>query len=89
MARKKALSAKASKQTGSNTLPTEKAAMELNGGKRRAPKAPSKVDVISSKVSYEGPLFRVYTDEILENGRKVSRDVVRHNGSVVDPRDRR
>jgi ADP-ribose pyrophosphatase len=25
----------------------------------------------------------VYTDEILENGRKVSRDVVRHNGSVV------
>src|SRR6202789_939986 len=41
------------------------------------------VEVISSKLSYEGPLFRVYTDEILENGRQVSRDVVRHNGSVV------
>jgi ADP-ribose pyrophosphatase len=41
------------------------------------------VKVISSKLSYEGPLFRVYTDEILENGRQVSRDVVRHNGSVV------
>src|ERR1700728_1455328 len=41
------------------------------------------VEVISSKLSYEGPLFRVYTDEIVENGRKVSRDVVRHNGSVV------
>ncbi len=41
------------------------------------------MEVISSKLSYEGPLFRVYTDEILENGRKVSRDVVRHNGSVV------
>ncbi len=39
--------------------------------------------MISSKLSYEGPLFRVYTDEIVENGRKVSRDVVRHNGSVV------
>jgi ADP-ribose pyrophosphatase len=41
------------------------------------------VEVISSKLSYEGPLFRVYTDEIIENGREVSRDVVRHNGSVV------
>jgi ADP-ribose pyrophosphatase len=43
----------------------------------------NKVEVISSKLSYEGPLFRVYTDEIVENGRKVTRDVVRHNGSVV------
>jgi ADP-ribose pyrophosphatase len=41
------------------------------------------VEVLSSKLSYEGPLFRVYTDEIVENGREVSRDVVRHNGSVV------
>jgi ADP-ribose pyrophosphatase len=46
-------------------------------------KARPEVKVISSKLSYEGPLFRVYTDEILENGRQVSRDVVRHNGSVV------
>ena len=45
--------------------------------------AKNKVEVISSKLSYEGPLFRVYTDEIVENGRKVTRDVVRHNGSVV------
>lgn len=47
-------------------------------GKRKA-----EINVLSSKLSYEGPLFRVYTDEIVENGRKVSRDVVRHNGSVV------
>src|ERR1700684_3565038 len=45
--------------------------------------AKNKVEVISSKLSYEGPLFRVYTDEIVENGRQLSRDVVRHNGSVV------
>src|ERR1700761_2715825 len=45
--------------------------------------AKNKVEVISSKLSYDGPLFRVYTDEIVENGRKVIRDVVRHNGSVV------
>jgi ADP-ribose pyrophosphatase len=41
------------------------------------------VEVVSSTLSYEGPLFRVYTDKVLENGREVTRDVVRHNGSVV------
>jgi ADP-ribose pyrophosphatase len=41
------------------------------------------VEVISSNLSYEGPLFRVYTDKILENGRELTRDVIRHNGSVV------
>src|SRR3984957_8961418 len=41
------------------------------------------VEVLSSKLSYEGPLFRVYSDKIIENGREVTRDVVRHNGSVV------
>jgi len=46
-------------------------------------KARAKVEVLSSKLSYDGPLFRVYTDEIVEDGRKVTRDVVRHNGSVV------
>jgi ADP-ribose pyrophosphatase len=50
--------------------------------KKRSSKHPE-VEVISSKLSYEGPLFNVYTDEILEKGRKVLRDVVRHNGSVV------
>jgi ADP-ribose pyrophosphatase len=43
----------------------------------------SDVEVVSSKLSYEGPLFRVYTDTILENGRELTRDVIRHNGSVV------
>jgi ADP-ribose pyrophosphatase len=41
------------------------------------------VEVVSSNLSYEGPLFRVYTDKILENGRELTRDVIRHNGSVV------
>jgi len=43
----------------------------------------SKIKVISSKLSYEGPLFRVYTDEIVEDGRTMTRDVIRHNGSIV------
>jgi ADP-ribose pyrophosphatase len=41
------------------------------------------VEVVSSTLSYEGPLFRVYTDKIIENGRDLTRDVIRHNGSVV------
>ena len=48
-----------------------------------AKKATAKVEVISSKLSYDGPLFRVFTDEIRENGRELRRDVIRHNGSVV------
>jgi ADP-ribose pyrophosphatase len=42
-----------------------------------------KVELVSSTLSYEGPLFRVYTDKIIENGRELMRDVIRHNGSVV------
>ncbi len=43
----------------------------------------TQVKVISSTLSYQGPLFSVYTDTIVENGRELTRDVVRHNGSVV------
>jgi ADP-ribose pyrophosphatase len=50
---------------------------------RKAPSKNNKVEVTSSKLSYDGPLFRVYTDTIVENGREITRDVVRHNGSVV------
>ena len=41
------------------------------------------VEVVSSTLSYEGPLFRVYTDTVVEKGRELTRDVIRHNGSVV------
>jgi ADP-ribose pyrophosphatase len=51
--------------------------------RKAASKNDKKIEVISSKLSYEGPLFRVYTDKIVENGREITRDVVRHNGSVV------
>jgi ADP-ribose pyrophosphatase len=59
-----------------------KQALSKSAPKKTSSKRPE-VEVISSKLSYDGPLFRVYTDEILEKGRKVMRDVVRHNGSVV------
>jgi len=40
--------------------------------------------ILSSQLVYEGPLFRVLRDHIIEpGGRESHRDVIRHNGSVV------
>ena len=40
--------------------------------------------VLDSQTVYEGPLFRVMRDHLIEpNGREAHRDVIRHNGSVV------
>jgi ADP-ribose pyrophosphatase len=40
--------------------------------------------IISSRVVYTGPLFRILHDKLIEpGGRKSERDVIRHNGSVV------
>ena len=51
--------------------------------KKASSKNSPNVEVVSSTLSYEGPLFRVFTDKIIENGRDLTRDVIRHNGSVV------
>ncbi|MGA8108096.1 MAG: NUDIX hydrolase [Acidobacteriaceae bacterium] len=41
-------------------------------------------ELLESKVVYDGKLFRVELDEIREpNGKEVSRELIRHNGSVV------
>ncbi len=48
-----------------------------------SPKA-GEARLLSSDVVYQGPLFRVTKDRILEpSGKESSRDVVRHNGSVI------
>ena len=40
-------------------------------------------EVLASEISYHGSLFRVLSEKILEpNGKQVSRDVIRHNGSA-------
>ena len=50
------------------------------GSKEMAERA----EVLKSDVVYQGPLFRVTKDTIIEpSGKKSVRDVVRHNGSVV------
>ena len=62
-------------------------------GKKSAPKAPKSgkkptppetAEVLSSTVIYEGKLFKIFSDHIIEpNGVETTRDVIRHNGSVV------
>ena len=43
-----------------------------------------KAELLSSVVAYQGPLFNVRHDKLIEPGGKHSeRDVIRHNGSVV------
>jgi ADP-ribose pyrophosphatase len=50
-------------------------------GKKKAQK---KARLISSKLAYKGKVFSVYTDKVEEpSGAINTRDVIRHNGSVV------
>jgi ADP-ribose pyrophosphatase len=47
-------------------------------------RSPKKARVLSSRVSYRGPVFWVTTDDVLEpTGVRARRDVVHHTGSVV------
>lgn len=45
----------------------------------------TKAALISSKLSYKGNVFSVYSDKIIEPGSTTpyTRDVIRHNGSIV------
>ncbi|HTX75337.1 MAG TPA: NUDIX hydrolase [Terracidiphilus sp.] len=52
--------------------------------KRLTAASPEQARVVTSEVVYQGPLFRVTKDHIVEPGGKhATRDVVRHNGSIV------
>ena len=64
----------------------KKAAKSLKPKAKKAPKpsTANTAEVLSSEVVFEGPLFRVLRDRLIEPGGHESvRDVVRHNGSVV------
>src|SRR5271157_1834244 len=48
------------------------------------PAEEEKAELLSSEAVFEGPLFRVLRDRLIEPGGKLAtRDIVRHNGSVV------
>jgi ADP-ribose pyrophosphatase len=87
-------------QTPTPAKKLKKAATESNtGAPRKARPKPAKArklaksiqttgvetaELLSSVVVYQGSLFRVLHDKLLEPGGKPSeRDVIRHNGSVV------
>ena len=47
-------------------------------------KAGGQAEVLSSETVFDGPLFRVREDRLIEpGGKEAVRDVVRHNGSAV------
>ncbi len=50
----------------------------------KLPKSSLKAKVVDSRLAYAGKVFNVYTDTVVEpGGRENTRDVIRHNGSVV------
>ncbi len=52
--------------------------------KKVQPVVEQKAQVLSSEVIFEGPLFKILRDRLVEpGGAENERDVIRHNGSVV------
>jgi ADP-ribose pyrophosphatase len=51
---------------------------------KSAARKSSQAKVLSSRISYQGPVFSVTTDEVEEpGGVRARRDVIRHSGSIV------
>ena len=70
----------------SKSKPVAKKAKAAKGKKLKAlnPAVVEKAQLLSSVVVYQGPLFRVLHDKLIEpDGTHNERDVIRHNGSVV------
>ena len=75
------------KKSGKNAKGDKKELREVAGLKvqKTLPvRSAESARVLSSKVSYKGPLFRVLTEEVSEpDGKQTTRDIIRHNGSIV------
>jgi ADP-ribose pyrophosphatase len=57
--------------------------MAKSAGSKSKSKSKTAV-VVSSRISYQGPVFNVTTDEVEEpGGVRARRDVIRHSGSIV------
>jgi ADP-ribose pyrophosphatase len=78
--------AKSKSAVKSKSKPVAKKAKPAKGKKLKAlnPAVVEKAQLLSSVVVYQGPLFRVLHDKLIEpDGTHNERDVIRHNGSVV------
>jgi len=88
MPRKKKAAKPAAPKKAKNAQPKAKKAAKPKVKKvekaAKGPVAEEKAQLLSSEVVFEGPLFRVLRDRLIEpGGREATRDIVRHNGSVV------
>src|SRR5450755_5151118 len=58
--------------------------MAKSAGTQSGKTKPAQARVLSSRLSYQGPVFSVTTDEVEEpGGVRARRDVIRHSGSIV------
>jgi ADP-ribose pyrophosphatase len=58
--------------------------MAKSAAPKSAAKKSKQARVLSSRISYQGPVFSVTTDEVEEpGGVRARRDVIRHSGSIV------
>jgi ADP-ribose pyrophosphatase len=76
---------KAAKSKGKKAAKSkEKKVKEKKALKGLIPLTEEKAEVLSSETVFDGPLFRVSRDRLVEpGGKQATRDIVRHNGSVV------
>jgi ADP-ribose pyrophosphatase len=78
----KAAKGKRGKKSVADTRP--KPAAKAGKGSKGKPAAEEAETLLSSEVVFQGPLFRVVHDKLIEPGGKRSeRDLIRHHGSVV------
>jgi ADP-ribose pyrophosphatase len=90
---KKPKAAKAARLKTSKTATARKTKTtkpkKTKANKRKSPALPlvttvETAQVLSSECVFDGPLFRVLRDKLIEpGGKESSRDIIRHNGSVV------
>ncbi|MGD0548094.1 MAG: NUDIX hydrolase [Terracidiphilus sp.] len=78
---KKAIPAKESKTAKFKVKATARPKAKMAS---KAPRPAETAQMLSSEMVFEGPLFRVLRDRLIEpGGGEAVRDIVRHNGSVV------
>lgn len=87
-ASKKPKTAKVAEAKKARTGKTKKAKTPKRKASKAAkipsPAVEGKEQLLNSEVVFEGPLFRVLRDRLIEpGGREGTRDIIRHNGSVV------
>lgn len=81
---KKGSARKATAKAGHATSNSLKPAVAVPLVKRLKINPGKPARVLSSQLQYEGPLFRIFSEQVKEqSGESYSRDIIRHNGSVV------